>query len=302
MASVEPRYRIGAVARLTGVSTHALRVWERRYGTVHPFRSEGGDRLYSEADVQRLRLIKRLLGMGHAIGELGRLDDAALSHMLDLHADGGPPVERGGVLERYLACLARMDVEGAERVLSNAALALGRRELMDRVLVPLMHEIGQLWQSGRIGVAHEHAATAMVRSHLGSLLNLFSPENGAPSALSTTPSGEQHEIGALMAALLARMAGWRAVHLGPSLPAAEIARGAREAAADAILLSVVSLDPVLASAEIASIAASVAPHTAIVLGGAGAQLIAELPSRILRVSSLAELDLWLTARVGDRVA
>ncbi len=67
-----PRHRIGAVARLTGISTHALRVWERRYGTLHPKRSEGGDRLYSDGDVHRLRAIKRLLGLGQIGGEFFR--------------------------------------------------------------------------------------------------------------------------------------------------------------------------------------------------------------------------------------
>lgn len=302
MASEEPRYRIGAVARLTGVSTHALRVWERRYGTVQPFRSEAGDRLYSEADVQRLRLIKRLLGMGHAIGELGKLSDDELGHLLELHVSGTPAAVGGGALERYIACLERMDVEGADRLLSSAALSLGRRDFMDRILVPLMHEVGRRWQSGELGVAHEHAATAMVRTHLGALLALFSADPDAPSALTTTPAGELHEIGALMAALLARMAGWRAVHLGPNLPAAEIARGAREAAADAVLVSVVALEPGRAAAELSDIARSVAPHTAIVVGGAAAQLVPEVPARILRLSTLAELDLWLTSRIGVRVA
>lgn len=67
-------FRIGAVARLTGISPDALRVWERRYQVISPERSASGTRLYSEQDVERLRLIKRLVDAGQAIGTVGTLE------------------------------------------------------------------------------------------------------------------------------------------------------------------------------------------------------------------------------------
>src|SRR6187401_880800 len=66
----EALYRIGTVARLAGLSTHALRVWERRYGVPSPARSDGGARLYSESELERLRLLKRAVDRGHPIGRL----------------------------------------------------------------------------------------------------------------------------------------------------------------------------------------------------------------------------------------
>lgn len=69
----EPRYKIGAVSRLTGVPTDTLRVWERRYEVVEPQRSDGGSRLYSEEDVTRLSVIKRLVSSGDAIGAVANL-------------------------------------------------------------------------------------------------------------------------------------------------------------------------------------------------------------------------------------
>lgn len=73
-ATTDPKgFRIGAVARLTGVSPDALRVWERRYGVITPHRTPSGTRLYSEQDVDRLRLIKRLVDAGQAIGTVANL-------------------------------------------------------------------------------------------------------------------------------------------------------------------------------------------------------------------------------------
>ena len=78
----EARYRIGAVCRLTGISQHVLRVWEKRYGVVEPMRGPNQRRLYSEADVLRLSLLKALVDRGHAIGSIAALDDSALDTRL----------------------------------------------------------------------------------------------------------------------------------------------------------------------------------------------------------------------------
>ena len=74
----EQIYRIGAVSQLTGVAPDTLRAWERRYGTVSPFRSEAGSRLYSEEDVHRLTLIKRLVDGGDAISRVANLSKEKL--------------------------------------------------------------------------------------------------------------------------------------------------------------------------------------------------------------------------------
>ena len=78
----EPRYRIGAVCRLTGISQHVLRVWEKRYGVVEPLRSETDRRLYRESDIHRLSLLKALVDRGQAIGSIADLDNDVLEQRL----------------------------------------------------------------------------------------------------------------------------------------------------------------------------------------------------------------------------
>jgi len=75
-------YRIGDVARYVGVSTHALRAWERRYGTVEPHRTPGGSRLYDAAQIDRLKTLKNLTDYGHSIGEVARLSLVELKRLL----------------------------------------------------------------------------------------------------------------------------------------------------------------------------------------------------------------------------
>ena len=86
LANTEPTssrsYRIGDVARYVGVSTHALRAWERRYGTVEPHRTPGGSRLYDAAQIDRLKTLKELTDYGHSIGEVARLSLEELKRLL----------------------------------------------------------------------------------------------------------------------------------------------------------------------------------------------------------------------------
>ena len=95
-------FRSGVAARESGVAVNTLRVWERRYGVVGPSLSNGGQRLYSTADIRRLSAIKQLVDMGHPIGVIASLGAETLSDMLrtteSLHAD--PLV--GGIAAREL--------------------------------------------------------------------------------------------------------------------------------------------------------------------------------------------------------
>ena len=79
----EPRYRIGGVCRLTGLSPHVLRVWERRYGVVTPHRQSNQRRLYSDRDVRKLRLLKQLVDQGQAIGSIAELSVEELEERLN---------------------------------------------------------------------------------------------------------------------------------------------------------------------------------------------------------------------------
>ena len=74
----DAKYRVGMVAKMTGLSTHTLRMWEKRYAAVVPERTEAGGRLYTDADVERLRLLHTLVESGHSIGGIAKLSDVDL--------------------------------------------------------------------------------------------------------------------------------------------------------------------------------------------------------------------------------
>lgn len=231
----EAVYSVGAAARITGLSTHALRAWERRYGAVVPQRTDGGTRRYTRTQVERLRLLKAGVDAGHRISELAQLSDAALERRVA----AGLPDTRLPVGE-LLAATQRMDSEAFERLLGVQLAALGPRRFARDVAAPLLRDVGDRWSRGEFSVAQEHLASSATRGMLGAALRASSDHDG-PRIVFTTPTGERHEFGALIAAVVAMGAGAAVTYLGPDTPADELANAARHIGARAVAISVVNL-------------------------------------------------------------
>ncbi len=245
-AATGARHTIAVVSRRTGISQLLLRAWERRYHAVNPGRTETGRRLYSDADIHKLQLLNRLTDHGHRIGDIANLP---LTELDKLAAEVAklPPVPRplpsvteiDELLGAALQAVADLDAPQLEGLLARASVSLSRPVLRRDLLQPLLVEIGDRWRNGDLRVAHEHMATAMVKAFVAGLGQGHAASPGAPGLVVTTPSGQRHELGALMAASQAAEAGWNVLYLGPDLPAEEIAAAVQQSEARAVLLSLV---------------------------------------------------------------
>jgi DNA-binding transcriptional MerR regulator/methylmalonyl-CoA mutase cobalamin-binding subunit len=299
----EARYRIGTAARLSGLSTHAIRVWERRYGALSPDRSEGGARLYSDDEVARLRLLKRAVDRGHPIGQIVALGAAELERLAGNQALSAPaassqqPVTGEPLLDELLAAVQQFDALRAEQLLERARARHSARTLLRDVLSPLLQRVGEAWAEGKICVASEHVATALVRDYAGALLRQFPRDPDAETLVITTPAGELHEIGALLAAATAAMLGFGVLYLGPNLPAPEIALAAEGSGSKLVALSVVALTVELAALEITALGGVLPRDVGIVLGGDRAREIAQkLDFRVRVLDDLDHFERFLSAR------
>ena len=294
----DPRYRIGTLARLTGVTTHAIRIWERRYKTLAPSRTPGGARLYTDADVQRLRLVKKLLERGYTISAIANLDIEALTRLSP--SDSLPNLPTGPelrnrarlVVDELLTAVTELDLERASRALMQATNAFSPHDIVTEVLAPALDEIGQRWERGDICIASEHAASAMLRTQLGALLAAQAVDD-KPPIVCTTPAGEQHELGALLAAVVIAMHGRRAIYLGANLPADQIAQAARLSNASSVALSLVGLTGEAARHELEALCKVLPPGIELLLGGRGVQDLDGLPNRVQVLASLPALEGWL---------
>lgn len=270
-----PKYRIGTVSRLTGLSADVVRVWERRYGAISPQRSEGGSRLYSDADIARLRRLRQAVDMGHAIGQVARLPESELDTLSNRNVTltGAGQAEADPYAQtrsRFIEAVNRFDVVTADEEIRKAATLFPPRIIVKNIVSPILQEIGERWAHREFGIAQEHVATNLLRNLLSSLFRLYPPDDEAETIVLATTNGERHEFGILIAALIAATRGWRVVYLGIDLPATEIIRTVKSVKARVLAISVVnSLNP-LTGDELNLIAASLPQNTRVWIGGAEA--------------------------------
>jgi MerR family transcriptional regulator, light-induced transcriptional regulator len=170
--TAEGRHPIGVVAERTGLSLDVLRVWERRYDVVAPTRDASGRRLYTDDDIERLRLLSRAVGSGRSIGQVVGLTDAALRSLVledegARWADARLPAAAADLdafVMRGMEKAFALDGEGLEAVLRRAASVLGVPHFLEGVAAPLLRRIGEEWHAGRLRPSQEHVASAVVRS------------------------------------------------------------------------------------------------------------------------------------------
>lgn len=278
----EPTYSLGAVARLTGLSQHVLRAWERRYGAVQPVRSPGGTRRYRESDVQRLRLLRAAVLAGHPISEVAAASESDLARRLSMRP-ALPPPALGPVLD----ALARFDGPEVSRLLGQQLSALGASEFVRRVASPLLCEIGLRWAAGSLCVAVEHLASASLRNLLGVALQPHTDALRAAPILFTSVPGDQHDLGPLMAAVSAIDAGAFALFAGGNLPVADIANASELLGAATVAVGI-TYDDGHASESLGALRRSLPPTTELWVGGLGAERI-DLPADVTRIRDFEAL-------------
>ncbi len=288
------------VARRTSLTPHVIRVWEKRYGAVTPTRTTNNRRLYSQADIERLRLLRQATEAGHNISQVASLPTEALLALTATSestqvsqtngSDSTTPYPQA-YLDECMTAIRQLDAEGLEAIFNRAVVALGRPALIEQVIAPLMQQIGELWREGTLRVAHEHLAWAVVRTFLGNTGTAYAAPSTAPNLIVTTPVRQLHELGALIAVATAVSEGWRVTYLGPSLPAEEIAAVAQQSQSRAVALSIVHPpdDPHLGD-ELKKLRQYLTEDVVLIAGGRVADAYKDVLSDIgaIRTNDLAE--------------
>jgi len=306
MSADQRLHPIKVVARRTGLTQDVLRAWERRYEAITPARSKGDRRMYSSADIERLTLLRCLTELGRGIGQIARLPLEDLrrllqedeSHSLPPRSTAGAVAANGSttawrqragelpsrkgaarpagpseqeLLEACLDAVLALDAPRLHACLERAYLSMGRIAVLDRILLPLLRDIGDRWRNGSMRVMHEHFAAAVVRTLMESFSIGADAVAGAPLMLAATPAGQIHELGALFTVATAAADGWRTLYLGSSLAAEEIAAAARPSGAQVVALSLIyPPDDARVGREMTRLRSLLPDNVTILVGGAAA--------------------------------
>jgi len=245
LMSSRKEHPIHVVSTRTGLSPHVIRAWEKRYQAVNPSRTGGNRRLYSDEDVERLSLLRRATQSGRSIGQIASLSTQRLVSLIepDVSAPGlraSTPDTESSLQQRLQACIEaieRLDADALMDELYRGSILLGQTEVLEKLIIPFMREIGDRWKAGTLRIFHEHLASVVTRTFLGNLLKSMLYSESSPQAVAATMSGEMHELGALSSAVIAASEGWKVFYLGPNLPPEEIVRAAQMSRASVVLIS-----------------------------------------------------------------
>jgi DNA-binding transcriptional MerR regulator len=229
--------RIGELSRRSGVSPELLRAWERRYGLLQPQRTAGGLRLYTGADLERVRAMQRHIEEGLAAREAADLAREA--------AGGGvaaAALDPGAVRARLAAVMEAFDEPAAQAVIDELLARTTIDALLSEIVIPYLHELGDRWERGDVTIAQEHFASNLLRGRLLGLARGWGRGAG-PRALLACPEGERHDLGLIAFGLALRERGWRIDYLGSDTPLASIAETAAAIEPDLLVLSAVAPEP-----------------------------------------------------------
>jgi DNA-binding transcriptional MerR regulator len=256
--------RIGELSRRAGVSPELLRAWERRYGLLRPQRSAGGLRLYTSADVERVRVMRAHLAEGLAAAEAAALAAEAVAGDVDVAATAGlaPAALRGELAE----ALDEFDEPRAQAALDRLLSLATVDTLLGEVVLPYLRELGDRWRRGEASVAQEHFASGVLRGRLLALARGWGLGIGPVAVLAGLP-GERHDLGLIAFGLALRARGWRIVFLGSDTPIETVAELSRRLEPSLVVLSAVSAERVR---PIAGELRGLAGRHRLALGGAAA--------------------------------
>jgi DNA-binding transcriptional MerR regulator/methylmalonyl-CoA mutase cobalamin-binding subunit len=257
--------RIGEFARRVDVSPQLLRAWESRYGLLQPIRSEGGFRLYTSEDAERVLRMKQALDEGLSAAEAAQRTLAEAVTPDGLLEDG---------VDRLLSSVRDYDDARAQSVLDDAFARFGLEIVLRELILPVLREIGSAWERGELEIGQEHFATHLVRERLLAL-GRFWGRGGGPLAILACAPGERHDIGLIVFGLVLRSHGWRILFLGADTPLATVAQAI--ARTDPQLVVVAIMDGSLLEGEAREIR-RLGRAAPLVLSGAGAS--AELCARL----------------------
>ncbi len=316
---------IQVVTRRTGISADLLRVWEKRYGVVTPVRSTNGRRLYSDADIERLRRLVEVTRTGRTIGQVAALDNRALGALLVERdqpavkprartaeiAAHAPPVATD-LLEACIAAIARFDAVALDLLLRRAIVALSGDDFLDVIVVPLIEHLRVHILEGSLRRSHGHLAHAVLRRVLDQIVATATAPLASRELVVATLVGAAQELDALVVAAAAAVGGWRVTYVGPGAAADDVADLLASVGARVLVVSVAAargdrLVPrelrrlralVPARVDLLAVRPTAAAHRTMP-GGTSATPLVDLPTLRTRLRALRDA-VPLAVRAADR--
>ncbi len=285
---------IAAVERDTGLSKDTLRVWERRYGFPQPGRDNLGERIYTMAEVEKLRIVKRLLDAGHRPGRIVPLSPGQLQQLGDAAfepatLDSLPAADE---LREHLDLIRAHDLPALRRQLTRLLSRVGVARFVTDVVGPLNAAVGDAWVRGQLEIFEEHLYTETLQVVLrAAIASVPEPATAdAPRILLTTFPGEPHGLGLLMAEAILALEGCHCIGLGTQTPPWDIVRAAAAMRCEVVALSFTGcMNPNQIADGLTELRAKLPPEVRLWAGGSAPVLVRRPVEGVQSFPSLADV-------------
>jgi DNA-binding transcriptional MerR regulator len=301
VVNMEDYLSIGELGRLTGISVHTLRVWEKRYGAPHSERLPSGHRRYPKDEVPRLRAIARALESGYRASKVvtGTLEELQgllgaqefMSSKPEQPAEESGQVSRELIIEKWIEAIHQYDDEFLNHSFYEIWSKEGPLNFILEYSAPFVDRVGNGWINGELTVGQEHFATANLSDFLSARWRQLNIRKDGPIAVLSTLPEETHNLGLLMCAVVTSLAEFKVVYLGPNSPVEDIIKTTEDCEAQLLCMSLSNcVDSNKATEQLRQIRRILNKKINMIIGGEGAL---DAAPGIIRLDNFSDYYEWI---------
>jgi DNA-binding transcriptional MerR regulator len=215
---VKTEFSIKDLENLSGVKAHTIRIWEKRYNLLEPDRTDTNIRKYDLLNLKKLLNVTFLYNEGHKISKIAELEEHQIKQLIE---EQSQLKREDYAIQAFKQAMFDFDYKLFSSTYGNLLNSYSFRKVFFEVFIPLLDEIGMLWQTGTIDPAHERFISELIKQKVVLNIEEMQVNNGHTSPIVFTlylPYGEIHEIGLLYANYELLRAGFKTIYLGANIP------------------------------------------------------------------------------------
>jgi len=217
--NIKTEFTIKDLENFSGIKAHTIRIWEKRYSLFKPNRTDSNIRLYDIDDLQKLLNVSLLYNDGLKISKIAKLSDSELAMKVREYVFESNLENQAS--NSFKLAMLNFDESLFNKTYNNLLSQTSFRDVFKNIFIPLLNEIGVLWQVNSITPAHEHFISNLIKQKIHvniEKLQLSQPNKQTKMFVLYLPINEIHDLGLLYLHFELLLHGHQSIYLGQSVP------------------------------------------------------------------------------------
>src|SRR5574343_325433 len=219
MNNIKSVFSIKDLENLSGIKAHTIRIWEKRYNVLEPMRTETNIRMYDLENLQKLLNITLLHNHGYKISKISKLSEGRIPQLVNEIIS--EKSAKHHAISSFKMAMMNFDQALFFNTYNNLLSEKSFRDVFYDVFIPLIHELGLLWQTNTISPAHEHFITYLIKQKIltnTEVVQSMEPTKSDRVFVLYLPINEVHELGLMYLNYEILSHGYKTIYLGESVP------------------------------------------------------------------------------------